>query len=78
VPSATSKLRLDAGQPRLEQVHAPGEAACRADLDQAVPRRVADNALTWYYRPSYPTIQRLNDLRTIHHSPARTAGNLIT
>ena len=49
VPSATSKLRLEAEQPGPERVHAPVQAACRADLDQAVPRRVADDALIWCY-----------------------------
>ena len=78
VPSAASTPRLEAGQLGLEQAHAPVQAACRADLDQAVPRRVAGHALIWCYHPRSLNIQRLNHLRTIRHSPARMAGNLIT
>jgi hypothetical protein len=78
VPTATSTLRLQAEQLGLEQVHPPVQALCRADLDQAVPRRVADDALICCYRPRYLNIQGLNYLWTIRHSPARTAGNLIT
>jgi hypothetical protein len=62
----------------LEQVHAPLYAACRLTLIRPSPARGADDAVIWCYRPRYLDIQRLNYLWTIRHSPARTAGNLIT
>jgi len=68
-------VRAEAGKKQVLRV---GDWTKIRRLRRAEQMPIAEIAGDGCYRPRYLNIQRLNYLRTIRHSSARIAGNLIT